>query len=183
MASDMQVRDMDEQQTIVGQERPPMEETLPSVSEARESRQEGMSAAVPSATPPVPPRHLLTAHRRQLPPAGRWALGIGLVVLGALSWLVLGFIVASAPNVFYALLVAALPAVTCLAAAWLVRSWWGLVAAAGVYVAAAALIWLFAVSTSLSAEFVGYIVLPALVMSAIGTAIGMLIARRSAHFE
>lgn len=72
---------------------------------------------------------------------------------------------------------------TCLLAGWLLRSWWGLVVTPVVYVAVAAfasmLPW-FGGGTDFSGwigGFVLYIVLPAVVMSAIGTAIGMYQAR------
>ena len=73
---------------------------------------------------------------------------------------------------------AALPAVMCLVAGWLLRSWWGLVASAVVYVAASAYMWFaFVTNFPLPVEFVWYVVLPAVVMSAIGTAIGKYRAR------
>ncbi len=178
MAQEVHTKETEERQAVVGQERPPVEELPAPVAGERASRQEATPATVPSAAPPIPPRHPLTARRRQMPPGGRWALGIGLVVLGAFSWYVLGFGVAYAPNMFYAMLVAALPAVTCLVAGWLLRSWWGLVAAAVVYVAVGVPIWVLFVSNfPLPVEFVWYVVLPAVVMSAIGTAIGMYRAR------
>lgn len=73
---------------------------------------------------------------------------------------------------------------TCLFAGWLLRSWWGLVVVPVVYAGVAALAsmlpW-FGGGTDGSGWIGGfalYIVLPAVVMSAIGTAIGMYQARR-----
>jgi hypothetical protein len=72
---------------------------------------------------------------------------------------------------------------TCLLAGWLLRSWEGHVAAAVVYVGVAALI-LLALSGGSLGNIVGfllYIAVPAVVMSAIGTAIGMSRAPEAGH--
>lgn len=180
MLRDVHMKETDTRQTVIGQEQPPVEEPPAPVSGARESRQEGMPAGISSAAPPTPPSRPLVARRRQKPSGGRWALGIGLVVLGALSWVVLGFALAYAGStLLLAMLIAAVPAVTCLVAGWLLRSWQGLVAALVVYLALGAIGWiLFGIGSSfLTVEFVLDMVLPAAVMSAIGTAIGMARAR------
>ncbi len=84
------------------------------------------------------------------------------------------------------LLVALILSTTCLLAGWLLRAWWGIVVATVAYVGAA----LFASGGYGAGEFLGgwlmwpfalYIVLPALVMSVIGTAIGMNATRRGGH--
>ncbi len=105
-----------------------------------------------------------------------------MTVLGALSWFFFIWGVASG-NTLIAILSAAVPAVTCLVAGWLLRSWWGLVAAALVYTVVSAPLWtLFggggpAGMSFLTFAFALCIVLPAVVMAAIGTAIGMYRAR------
>jgi hypothetical protein len=93
----------------------------------------------------------------------------GMLGMQAMQGDVLGIL----PGILYAIVLAA----TCLLAGWLLRSWWGFVVAPIVYAGVAAL-----VSQSIGGAsdwpiwtvgFVLYIVLPAVVMSAIGTAIGM----------
>lgn len=153
--------------------------------EAREAR-EATPTGVPLAAPPTPPRPPLPAQPRRGPSGWRWALGIGLAILGGLSWFPLGFAVAYVVNTgagdlstLGALLVAALPAVTCLVAGWLLRSWWGLAAAAVVFVAVSALSWVLFVGGGpagmafLTIEFVLFVVVPAIVMSTIGTVLGI----------
>ncbi len=78
------------------------------------------------------------------------------------------------PGILYAIVLAS----TCLLAGWLLRSWWGLVVASLVYAGGAALVSLtFGGGTGdwpiWAVGFLLYIILPAIVMSAIGTAIGM----------
>ncbi|MGE5333777.1 MAG: hypothetical protein ACM3N4_03680, partial [Nitrososphaerota archaeon] len=85
-------------------------------------------------------------------------------------------------NIFFGILVGAVPALACLAAGWLLRSWWGLAATVIVYLAASALLWFFAIVgvgdvQAWLVAFPLYAVLPAVVMSAIGTAIGIARAR------
>ncbi len=116
---------------------------------------------------------------------GQWLLGLGLTVLGGLAWFIAGFGIGGGGIV--AVLVAIVPALMCLAAAWLLGSWWGFIASAAVYVAASAGMWILAAVGEgaagiafLSAEFALYVVLPAVVLAAIGTAIGMYRGRREA---
>ena len=78
------------------------------------------------------------------------------------------------------ILFAILFAMTCLLAGWLLRSWWGCVVVSIVYVGGAALAILLFYPFSLS-NLMLYIVLPAVVMSVIGTVIGMHRARRRAQ--
>lgn len=113
-------------------------------------------------------------------------LGLSLATLGGLSWFIFCWsIVHGQPQVIIlsAVLLAFLPALTCLAAGWLVRSWWGLIAVPAVYVAISAVMWVLLVGggpadlTFLTADFALYIVVPAVVMAAIGTLIGMFRAR------
>lgn len=124
-------------------------------------------------------------------------MGIALVVLGGLSWYLYGFVVAAfgfrlsegqdffttLVAVVVAMLVAAVPALTCMASGWLLRSWWGLIATAVVYIAVSALLWVLAIGGGpggmafWTIEFALYVVVPAVVMSAIGTNIGMYNAR------
>ena len=110
----------------------------------------------------------------------RWALAIGLTVLGGLSWFPIGFgVAASGSNILLQMLVGAIPALTCLAAGWLLRSWVGLVVAAVVYIAVSAVAWVLFVGGGPSGmafwttEFAVAAVLPGVVMSAVGAAIGM----------
>lgn len=56
-----------------------------------------------------------------MPPGVRWALAIGLTVIGGLSWFVFGWGLAYG-SVPIAALAALVPAATCLAAGWL-RPW------------------------------------------------------------
>ena len=123
-----------------------------------------------------------------LPPGVRWALGLGLVVLGGLSWLIFCWsLVHGQPQkvVLSAFLLAFLPALTCLAAGSLLRSWSGLVVAPVVYVVVSALLWVPLVGggpaglTFLTIDFALYVVVPAVIMSALGTAIGMYRDRRA----
>lgn len=111
------------------------------------------------------------------PTGGQWFLALGLTLLGGLSWFIFGWGLVGGLSLI-AVLAAVLPAVTCLVAGWLLRSWWGAAAAAGVYVVVSALLWFLAIvgMGDVQAWTVGfplYVVLPAVVMAAIGTAIGM----------
>jgi len=110
------------------------------------------------------------------PGGGRWALSLSLPILGGLSWFLFGWGIAGG-NLLIGAVAAILPAVTCLVAAWLLRSWWGLVAIVVVYAGVSALIWgLFIVGPGdAQAWTVTYplaVVLPGLVMAAIGAFIG-----------
>lgn len=110
------------------------------------------------------------------PSGGRWALSLSLPVLGGLSWFLFGWGVAWG-NALIATLAAIVPAVTCLVAAWLLRLWWGLAAVAVVYVAVSALMWGLAIVgvgdvQAWITSFPLYVVLPGVVMAAIGTFIG-----------
>lgn len=179
MVREGHTKETDTRQTVVGQERLPVEEPPVPVSGAREAREQMTLAGMSAAAPPTPSRPLV-ARRRQKPSGGRWALGIGLAVLGALSWFVFGFLLVQAGLLsLLAVLVGTGIALTCLVAGWLLRSWQGLVAVLVVYLAVGALGWtLFGIGSSfVTVEFVLDMVLPAAVMSAIGTAIGMARAR------
>lgn len=82
-------------------------------------------------------------------------------------------------SILYAVVLAA----SCLLAGWLLRSWWGLVVAPVVYAGVALLAtWVLGGGGDWQVWLTGYglyIVLPAVVMSAVGTAIGMYRARRA----
>lgn len=69
------------------------------------------------------------------------------------------------------------PALTCLAAAWLLRSWVGLVVTSVVYVVIGGIMWVLAVSDALNLNYVWAIVLPGVVLAALGTALGMYLSR------
>lgn len=135
-----------------------------------------------TATPPVPPRYPPTAPPRRGPSAGRWALGLGLVIAGGLSWFIVGFgLVFAGSNVALGVAVGALPALTCLAAGWLLRSWTGAVVTEVVYLAVSALMWVLAIvgagdTQAWTVAFPLYAALPAVVLGAIGTAIGTALA-------
>lgn len=116
-----------------------------------------------------------------MPPSGRWALGLGLVVVGAC---LVGVLVPFGSGMDgLAILLAILFATMCLVAGWLVRSWWGLIAIPVVYVAIAALMRaLFVVNAPpdvgvLTGRFALSVVAPAVALSAVGTAIGRYRAR------
>lgn len=83
------------------------------------------------------------------------------------------------PGVLYATVLAA----TCLLAGWLLRSWWALVVAPLAYAVAAAVVsQIFAAAEPSNVWTLGfalYILAPAVVMAAIGTAIGKVRVRRS----
>lgn len=70
-----------------------------------------------------------------------------------------------------------MPALTCLAAGWLLRSWVGLVVVSVVYVVAGAVMWVLSGGGDLNGNYVLAIVLPGVALAAIGTAIGMYRAR------
>lgn len=70
-----------------------------------------------------------------------------------------------------------IPALTCLVAGWLLRSWIGFIVTSVVYVAASAVMWIMAVGGGLNAEYVLAIVLPGVALAALGTAIGMYLTR------
>lgn len=113
---------------------------------------------------------------------GRWALSLSLPILGGLSWFLFGWSVAWG-NALIATLASIAPAVTCLVAGWLLRSWWGLVATVAVYMAVSALIWgLFVVGPgdlqAWALTFPLHVALPGLVMAAIGTIAGRYSAGR-----
>ncbi len=128
------------------------------------------------------PHALSAGHARAI----RWIAALGPVV--AAGYLVTPFhnlygidvtpVLIILPIFLYATVLAA----TCLLAGWLLRSWWGLVVVPVVYVAVA-LGRLTSFGGGVSdwpttiVMFVLVIVLPAVVMSAIGTAIGMYRAR------
>lgn len=135
----------------------------------------------PPAMAPTPPGGATRVRRQRMSSGGRWALALVLTVLGGLSWVIVGLGLAGSimsGNTLMVIVFAGLPALTCLAAAWLLRSWWGLGAAAVVYVAVTAVMWpLVGAATILSSEFALYVVVPAVVLSVIGTAIGMYRAR------
>ena len=166
---------------------PPLEGAPAARSEAGISLPAGPAAPAPTSAPPTPPNYPSAAYRR--PSRGRWAWSIGLVVLGGLAWWIYGFVLSSVGfslgggrdvfSILVSTLVAAVPALTCLVAGWLLRSWTGMIVAALVYMAASALMWMLAAVGDLAtAEFALYIVMPAVVLGAIGAAIGMAIAGR-----
>jgi hypothetical protein len=96
---------------------PPVEELPAAGSEADMSSPTGPAASAPTAAPPAPPSRPLEAQQRLGPSRWRWALGIGLVIVGGLSWFILGFgLVFAGSNVAMAMAVGAIPALTCLAA-------------------------------------------------------------------
>ncbi len=130
------------------------------------------------------PRELRATHVAREPvsePVARWqiALGLGLAILGGLSWLFFGFGIRSGNRLLIVL--SLLPALWCLAAAWQLRSWWGLVVVPLVYALVAAPLW-HALSIDAPAttfDFVLYVLVPGAIMSAIGTAIGRSRARQA----
>ena len=81
MAREVHSKEIDEDQPVVGQERPAVEEPPAPDAEARESRQKETPAGVPSAAAPTPPSGRLAASIQRMPPAGRWALGLALAFL------------------------------------------------------------------------------------------------------
>lgn len=179
--------EIEERQTTIAQERPQGElpRTAPLIPPA--STMETRREEPPLDTPPAPPGTPPVAQRWR-PSGGRWAWSIALVVLGGLAWWIYGFILGTVGfsigggrdvfSILISTLVAAVPALTCLVAGWLLRSWSGMIVAAVVYVAASAAMWvLAAVGDLVTAEFALYVVMPAIVMGAIGAAIGISRAR------
>ncbi|HEX9037393.1 MAG TPA: hypothetical protein VF808_10430 [Ktedonobacterales bacterium] len=162
-------------------EQPPIEQAELPTPPPPGAREEPRREEPLLATPPAPPRNTTRTRRRQTPSGRRWALSLGLVVLGSLTWFIFGWGMAwGAPPIV--VLSALVPAVTCLIAGWLLRSWWGGIATAVVYVAASAVMWYWFVAgpmSFLTVEFALAVVLPAVVMAAIGTAIGMYRFRRA----
>ncbi|HEX8981292.1 MAG TPA: hypothetical protein VF792_00860 [Ktedonobacterales bacterium] len=129
----------------------------------------GQSESPAEASPPItPPRSRLAAH------AGRWAAAIGLVIVGA--YLAGVFVPFGSGLDTLVIPFAIVFATTCLVAGWLLRSWWGLITVLVVYVPVAALMRsMFAGSAPgvFTVSFALSIVATAVVMSAIGMAIGM----------
>lgn len=141
----------------------------------------------PPALAPAPPLTRYVPQREEMSSRGRWALGLGFAVFGGLSWFIFSWsIVYGQPQVVVlaAVLLGFLPALTCLAGGWLMHSWWGLIAVPAVYVVVSALMWIPLVGggpagmTFLTIDFALYVVLPAVVMAAIGTPIGIYRTRR-----
>ncbi len=112
-----------------------------------------------------------TATRAQQP-AWRWAIGIGLPIVGALSLVIWGFAIAS-----WGPVAGIVPALTCLVAGWLLRSWVGFIVTSVVYVAAGAVMWTLAGGGGLNGEYVLAIALPGVALAVLGTAIGMYLTR------
>lgn len=115
---------------------------------------------------------------------GRWVAAIAPLI--AAGWLApnVAYIQGDAVSILTGSIYAVVLAAPCLLAGWLLRSWWGFALAPVVYAGVAA-IWLqmqsgagLAGLSGLPSGFFIYILLPAVVMSAIGTAIGMYRARR-----
>ena len=156
-------------------------ELHPASDERPSTGTEDSPAESSPAPPAAPPRGRIVAREQRRPLSGRWALGLGLVAVGAC---LVGVLVpfGSGLDVF-GLPVAILFATTCLVAGWLLRSWWGLIAIPVVYVAVAALMRaLFVVNAPpdvgvLTGRFALSVVAPAVALSAIGAAIGMYRAR------
>lgn len=150
-------------------------------SSEREEPPLGTPPTIPPTMASTPSRGTLAARRQEVPPPERWqlVLGLGLAVLGGLSWLFFGFGIVNGNMLV--IFLAALPALTCLAGGWLSRSWRGLVAVPLVYIIVSAPLW-YALSIGAPAttpDFALYVVLPAVVMSIIGTAVGRSRARRA----
>jgi len=118
MAREVHSKEIDEDQPVVGQERPAVEESPAPDAEARESRQKVTPAGVPSAAAPTPPSVRLAASIQRMPPAGRWALGLALAFLSIFMGWVPG------PGGY------ALMMVLVLAAGFVLSSWWAMVPAA-----------------------------------------------------
>lgn len=114
-----------------------------------------------------------------------WIPAIALVIATGYAAGMTGVAYTGRPYILVGVLNAFVLAATCLMAGWLLRSWWGLVAATVVYAGVAALMaYRFGnggvgLIPVLTAGFVFYIILPAVVMSAIGAAIGMFGDQRS----
>ena len=118
--------------------------------------------------------HALSAGEAEV---SRWLAAIGPLIAAGYLAPNLAYIQGDVVRIFSGILWAVALAASCLLAGWVLRSWWGFVAAPVVYTGVAALagqmfggvgggnVWLVG--------FALYILLPAVVMSAIGTAIGM----------
>lgn len=119
MAHEVHSKEIDEDQPVVGQERPAVEESPAPDAEARESRQKATPAGVPSAAAPTPPSARLAASIQRMPPAGRWALGLALAFLSIL----LGCVIPAPGG--YAVMI-----VLVLATGFVLSSWWAMVPAA-----------------------------------------------------
>ncbi len=176
-------------QPVVAQEVPPVEPTGAAsdagTSPAPPAAPQAVTPEwVPAAAPPIPPRYPPAAPPRRGPSAWRWALAIGLVIVGGLSWFIVGFgLIFAGSNVALGIAVGAIPALTCLAAGWLLASWARAVVPVIVYLAISAVMWVLAIvgvgdTQAWTVAFPLYAVLPAVVLGAIGTAIGMAFARR-----
>ena len=74
MAREVHSKEIDEDQPVVGQERPAVEEPPAPDAEASRMKQKETPAGVPSAAAPTPPSGRLAASIQRMRPAGRWAL-------------------------------------------------------------------------------------------------------------
>ena len=82
-------------------------------------------------------------------PVWRWVVGIGLPILGALSVVVWGFAIAA-----WGPVAGIVPALTCRASGWLLRSWLGGIVTSVVYVVAGGIMWILAGAGSLNLDYV-----------------------------
>jgi hypothetical protein len=120
--------------------------------------------------------HALTATEMQV---GRWIAAIApLVAAGGLAPN-FAYIQGDTMSILTGSIYAVVLAATCLLAGWLLRSWWGFVLAPVVYAGVTAFAMMMQGGGGFPVGFYLYILLPAVLMSAIGTAIGMARARRS----
>lgn len=119
--------------------------------------------------------------------ASAWIVAIGMMIAAGYLAGITGVAYTGGSTVFrvlFGILNAIVIAAVCLLAGWLLRSWQGFVATPLVYAGVAALMAFrfgnggVGLLPVLTGGFVLYIVLPAVVMSAIGTASGMLRVRR-----
>jgi len=125
MASDMQVKETDEHQTVVGQERPAVEEPPATIEGTREQGDETTPSGVPTASPPMPPNGRLAASIQRMPLAWRWVLGLALAFLSGFVIVTLGNISPTATAFAGVIMV-----VLALAAGFVLGSWWSLLALA-----------------------------------------------------
>jgi hypothetical protein len=127
MTREVHSKEIDEDQPVVGQEQPAVEEPPAPDAGARESRQKVTPAGVPSAAAPTPPSARLAASIQRMPPAGRWTLGLALAFLSGFA-----FVLLSSIGSYNDLLPVAFVVTfgLTLAAGFVLSSWWALLALA-----------------------------------------------------
>ena len=127
MTSEVQVKETDEHQTVVGQERPAVGEQPAPIEGTREPGDETTPSGVPLAAPPMPPNGRLAASIQRMPLAWRWVLGLALAFLSGFVMVTLGI---NAPTATATAFAGVIMVGLALAGGFVLSSWWSLLALA-----------------------------------------------------